>query len=377
MALSKQNKAVDGPLSGLLVVDTSQGIAGPYCASLLAQYGARVIKVDPPHGDWGRNVGRKYGTSSVYSVAFNRGKEGLMLDLKKPDDMDVLYQMVGEADIFLESSRPGVADKIGIGFEKLKSLKSDLIYLSVSGFGQKGAYSKRPCTDSAAQAYSGFMAGNVGVDGIAHKFDIPIIDILTGLYAFQSVSMALFNRNRTTEAQFLDNSLVLSALEVQKARMIDQQLHGVAAAKLNVPSGNYWAKDGELMIALATEDHYIEMAKVLAVPDLIEDPRFEDFGARAENDAAVRELVQGRIEMETVAYWVEKLGAAGLICNKVNSLQEAMADPVMMESGLLRSVTQHAMGTLKLPALPLTGGAELDAPDLGEQSAAIRAELQS
>ena len=375
MALSKKNKNNDGPLSGLLVIDTSQGIAGPYCGSLLAGYGARVIKIDPPQGDWGRGVGEKYGTSSVYSVAYNRGKEGVVLDLKKEADLDALYEMVAQADIFLESSRPGVAKKIGIDFQTLTEKNTSLIYLSISGFGQKGPYSTRPCTDGVAQAFSGLVHGNVGQDGMPHKMDIPIVDIYTGLYGFQSVTMALFERMKSGKAQYLDNSLVLSALEVQKAKLIDQHLHGATVSKLNPPSGVYQTRTGDMVIALATEAHYLKFIDVLEADDLKNRPEYETFSLRIENDDPLRARIQEIIGGKPGKEWMEILGGAGIIANTINSVAEVLADENIVAAGMLREVQQVGMGMIRLPTMPLMDGLESDAPELGQHTDQILKEL--
>jgi crotonobetainyl-CoA:carnitine CoA-transferase CaiB-like acyl-CoA transferase len=376
MALDKKHKKNDGPLSGKLVIDASQGIAGPYCGALLAGYGARVIKIDPPAGDWGRNVGTRYDTLSIYAVAYNRGKESVVLDLKKPDDLQILYDLVAEADIFLESSRPGIADKIGIGFETLKQKNDKLIYLSVSGFGQKGAYAARPCTDGVAQAFSGLVDGNVGLDGLPHKIDLPFVDITTGLYSFQSITMALFEVARTGQAQYLDNSLVLSALELQKAKLMEQHLNGGTVAKLNIPSGIYQAADRNVAIALATEAHFDRLLDTFNLTHLKENPKFKTFDTLAENEDEIRSIVQEIVGKKTAAEWEEILGAAGIIVNGINTIDNVLKDPVVKEAGMLRDVHQTGVGEMLMPVLPMMQGNEGDAPTLGEHTDMIKAELK-
>ncbi len=375
MALNKKNKNHDGPLSSILVIDASQGIAGPYCGAMLAGYGARVIKIEPPQGDWGRAVGKSYGTLSAYSVVYNRGKESVILDLKNPEDLEILYSLVSEADIFMESSRPGVAKKIAIDFEMLCKKNPKLIYLSVSGFGQKGPYATRPCTDGVAQAFSGLVDGNVGLDGLPHKFDLPIVDITTGLYAFQSVSMALFERQRTGEPQYLDVNLVTSALELQKAKLFEQYVEGDTVAKLNVPSGIYECIDGNVAFALATEEHYKRLLKTLSIEELFNDPRYENFVTRAENAQSLRMLIQEIFIQETSEYWVKILSDAGIIVNKINSIQEVLDDENVEAGIMLQKVYQAGVGDIRLPILPLLREGKADAPELGEDTELIQGEL--
>jgi len=375
MALNKNNKKNDGPLSGILVIDASQGIAGPYCGALLASYGARVIKIEPPQGDWGRGVGQAYGTLTAYSVVYNRGKESVVLDLKNKGDLDNLYRLVAEADIFMESSRPGVAKKIAIDFDTLTAKNEKLIYLSISGFGQTGPYATRPCTDGVAQAFAGLVDGNIGIDDLPHKFDLPIVDVTTGLYGFQSISMALFQRLRDDKAQYLDVNLVTSALEIQKAKLFEQHVEGKSVAKLNVPSGIYECKTGTVAIALATEEHYIRLANALEADDLKSDPRFDNFGTRAANAIVLRAQITEILGAENSDFWEEKLAAAGIIVNKINSIQDVLGDEKVMEGGLLRSCAQSGVGDILVPVLPLMDGKEGDAPELGAHTDAILAEI--
>ncbi|GLQ08029.1 CaiB/BaiF CoA transferase family protein [Sneathiella chinensis] len=375
MPINKNKNNSSGPLAGLLVIDASQGIAGPYCGATLASYGARVIKIDPPQGDWGRNVGYRYGSLSTYAIAYNQGKESIVLDLKKPEDLDCLYRLVAEADIFMESSRPGVAEKIGIDFETLKGHNPSLVYLSVSGFGQTGPYAERPCTDGVAQAYSGLVNGNVGLDGQPHKLDLPIVDITTGLYAFQSISMALFQRMKTGEAQYLDVNLVTSALEVQRAKLFEVCVEGESVAKLNVPSGIYECDSGNVAIALATEEHYARLVKALDAPELIEAPKFATFADRADHADELRSRIGEILARQTNQYWEETLGKAGIIVNAINSLQDVVEDKQFAEGGALHPVEHPGVGTFMVPVMPLRDITLPPAPELGQDTEAVLREL--
>ena len=157
------------PYAGLRVVDLSQGIAGPYCAMLLAQYGADVIKVEPPEGDWARVLGPRYGSHTAFSVIGNLGKRGIVLDLKQEGDKETLRRLLRTADVFMEGFRPGVAARLGFDFETVKALAPGIIYVSVSGFGQTGPLSAKPAMDPVLQAFTGFTHENKGHDGIPHR----------------------------------------------------------------------------------------------------------------------------------------------------------------------------------------------------------------
>src|SRR5262245_45578913 len=184
----------DAPYRGLRVLDFGQGVASPYCAYLLAAYGADVIKIEPPEGDWSRRLGTTYGNHSTLSAVYNRGKRSLCLDLKQERAIAIARRLARDADILIEGFRPGVMQRLGLGYEALSHDNPRLIYLSISGFGQNGPYAQRPCSDSVAQAFAGLVSINLGNDNVPHKVGTTVSDICTGVYAFQAIATALFAR---------------------------------------------------------------------------------------------------------------------------------------------------------------------------------------
>src|SRR5262249_39551801 len=158
-----------GAYAGLRVLDLGQGVAAPYCAMLLAMHGAEVIKLEPPSGDWSRGLGTRYGDHTAMSAHYNRGKRSLALDLKAPAARGIAVALAARADIVIEGFRPGVAARLGLGYDELRMRNPRLLYVSVSGFGQDGPYVGLPCTDSVAQAFSGLMSVNLGNDGAPHR----------------------------------------------------------------------------------------------------------------------------------------------------------------------------------------------------------------
>ncbi len=170
------------PYAGLKVVDLSQGVAGPYCAMLLAQYGADVIKVEPiTGGDWSRGLGRIYGDQTAYSIPSNLGKRSLALDLKSDAGRDVLWRLVRGADVFVQGFRPGVIDRLGFGYAAVAAAEPRILYVSVSGFGATGPLAERPAMDPVLQAFTGLIAENAGEDGVPHRIPIIAIDMSTAL----------------------------------------------------------------------------------------------------------------------------------------------------------------------------------------------------
>ena len=184
----------EAPYRGLRVLDFGQGVASPYCGMLLGVYGADVIKVEPPEGDWSRFLGTTYGSHTTLSAVYNRGKRSLCLDMKHKDGVAIAKRLAKQSDVLIEGFRPGVAARLGLGYEELSRDNPGLIYLSISGFGQTGPYSKRPGSDSVAQAFSGLVSINAGTDGVPHRVGTTISDVVTGVYAFQAIATTLFAR---------------------------------------------------------------------------------------------------------------------------------------------------------------------------------------
>src|SRR5690242_18332072 len=194
----------EGAYSGLRVLDLGQGVAAPYCAMLLAMHGAEVVKLEPPAGDWSRGLGTRYGDHTAMSGHYNRGKRSLALDVKEGAARDIAAELARRADIVIEGFRPGVAARLGLGYEPLSVRNPRLLYMSVSGFGQEGPYVHLPCTDSVAQAFSGLMSVNLGNDGAPHRVGAIIVDTLTGLYAAQALGVALYARERSGEGRRIE-----------------------------------------------------------------------------------------------------------------------------------------------------------------------------
>ena len=185
---------------GIKVLDFTQGIAGPHSTMLLAQHGADVIKIDPLDGDWGRSMGALYGDHCAHSIAFNRGKRSIALDMKQPEAREVTKKMAAECDVVVEAFRPGIMAKFGLSYDDVKKINPNVIYLSVTGFGQKGPNNGLPVTDAIIQAFSGFMTINRDSQGLPNRVNMIPIDVTTGLYAFQALSAALIANSAMASA---------------------------------------------------------------------------------------------------------------------------------------------------------------------------------
>ena len=305
------------PYRGLKVLDFGQGIASPYCAMLLAVYGADVVKVEPPEGDWSRFLGTTYGNHTTLSAVYNRGKRSLCLDLKHKDGIAVAKRLARESDVFIEGFRPGVAARLGLGYEELSRDNPGLIYLSVSGFGQSGPYSKRPGSDSVAQAFSGLVSVNAGNDGIPHRVGTTISDVVTGVYAFQAIATTLFARAATGTGRWIDVSLVQSTAALLGHKAAEYVLEGGAPRALNTPAGTYQTSDGWMMVTLVNEAQYKRLCAAIERDDLASDPRFTDFARRADSADALIPQLREVFSKHPTEVWLSRLHAADVISERI------------------------------------------------------------
>ena len=237
------------PYEGLKVIDFSQGVAGPYCGMLLAQHGAEVIKIEPKDGDWARNLGQEYGQHSAFSVTANLGKKSFVIDLKNKNSQSILDKIISNCDIFIEGFRPGVINRLGYGYERLKNINPKLIYLSISGFGQKGPMSHKPAMDPVLQAFTGLMSENKGPDNVPHRTPVIIFDMTTALYATQLVSTALYARLTEKVGKKIEISLMESAAAMQSIRLMSGYMEG-PYTHASSPSGTFKTQDGWIPVEL-------------------------------------------------------------------------------------------------------------------------------
>ena len=344
------------PYRGLRVLDFGQGVASPYCGFLLAAYGADVIKVEPPEGDWSRRLGTAYGEHSALSAVYNRGTRNLCLDLKNAQALAVARQLARAADVFIEGLRPGVMARLGLGYDALSRDNPRLIYVSISGFGQQGPYAQRPASDSIAQAFSGLISVNVGDDGIPHRVGHTISDVTTGLYAFQAVATALFARATVGTGRWLDVSLTQSTAAVLGHKLAEHVLEGGTPRALNVPAGTYRTRDGWLMVTLVKEAQYQRLCAELGRDDLAADPRFSDFARRADNAAVLMQELRTVFVRDTTDAWLTKLLAADILAERILDPSEWRANPHVGHVGGALCADTPGVGSVHAARTPGTVG---------------------
>jgi formyl-CoA transferase len=363
------------PYRGLRVLDAGQGIAGPYCGMLLAACGADVIKLEPPEGDWSRALGSAKDGISVMTVCFNRGKRSVVLDLKSEEGRAAAARLAARADVLIESFRPGVAARIGLGPE---NAKADAVCLSISGFGQSGPYRERPCTDSVAQAFSGFVALNAGADGAPHKAGPFIADMATGIYAFAAVQVALAARaqDKAPRRRIIDMSLMAAMSNLLTHQIAEWGYQGRPAAPPNAPAGAYRCADGVwVMITLVREAEWLAICDVLEIPQAKADPRFATFASRWEHREELGAIIRAAFARRPAAEWIARLQGARLLAERVNTPLDWLANEHVVATGAAARLTQPELGELPLPMLPGLGHWQAPAPALGEHTQEVLAEL--
>jgi len=362
--------------SGLTVFDATQGVAGPHATLLLAQHGANVIKLEPLEGEWGRTLGKLYGDFCATSVAFNRGKRSIALDLKHPEGQRVARALAAKADVVVESFRPGVMGRFGLGYDDVKAENPDVVYLSVTGFGQDGPYSDLPVTDSVIQAFSGWMSINRDGGGTPQRIGMIAVDVMTGLYAFQALSAALMRKFRYGEGGYIDCSLMQCAAAFQSYKIMEHHLEQGAPQVLYVPVGTMRTADGFINITAMRDRHYVSLCQVLGWEDLIDDPRFNNRDKRVEREAELMPMIRAEFVKKTTAEWAALLTEAGVMNAPVATYQDFLDDPHVKAVHGYAMVAHQSVGTLPLvnvPGLPPVDSGEgiNEAPRIGQQTRQI------
>jgi crotonobetainyl-CoA:carnitine CoA-transferase CaiB-like acyl-CoA transferase len=345
---------------------------------LLALYGAEVIKLEPPAGDWSRRLGTTYGNHSALSAVYNRGKRSLCVDLKTVTGRRIARTLARRADVLIEGFRPGVAAKMELGYDSLKQENAALIYVSVSGFGQTGPYARRPCSDAVAQAFAGLVSVNIGSDGVPHRVGATISDVSSGLYAFQAVATSLYAREKTRVGRHIDISLVQSTAALLGHKLAEHMLEDGQPRALNVPGGSYQTRDGWIMVTMVTEPQYQRLCQVVGRSDLAQNPRYDSFAKRADHADTLVTTFQAALETDTTAIWLDKLKAADVIAERILNFGDWRLDPHVLATGAVVAVETEDIGVVHVSRTPgsfaKTDNALAPAPTPGEHSRAVLVE---
>lgn len=364
------------PYRGLKVVDASQGFAAPYCAGLLALYGADVIKIEPPEGDWARGIGRNQAGQTPLHIVGNRGKKSISLNLKNSDALSVVHQLATDCDVFLESFRPGVSERLGISYDAIKALSPDVLYLSVSGFGQEGLHAGRPATDTVLQAFSGLMSLNRGLDGIPHRVGMLAVDTSAALHAFQALQAALYGRRDGAGGRWIQIDLMRTTAAFLTQKIADHQMEDGKPQGMHPPAGAYQTKDGWLVFTIVKNEHFARFCNAIGQPELVEDPRYLDFDLRRRNAEELIAMVTALMREKTTADWIALLHKHEVLSNPINTIGDWLEDPHVRAVDAVGRVEQPDSGPVDVPIIPGTVfDPSLYAPAVGEHGVEILAGL--
>jgi crotonobetainyl-CoA:carnitine CoA-transferase CaiB-like acyl-CoA transferase len=343
-------------LAGVTVLDFSQVGAGPTCGMLLGDLGAEVVKIEAPAGDIGRRLGPPWQHGeSVVSMSFNRNKRSLAIDLKHPDGPALVRRMAARADVVLESFRPGVMDRLGIGYAALRELNPRLVYCSVSAYGQTGPWRDKPGVDGIIQAVSGLMSNIGDADSPPMKVLAPAADMTTGYLATTAVLAALRVRDTTGEGQHLDVSLYSSAVMLQQSAVASYLASGEkpartgSAAPYSAPNEAYPTKDGWIMIAAYHDDRWKAFCGVIGDPALATDPRFATNAQRVANRAQLMAELTRRLASRTSTEWQDALEAADIICGPIADYDMLLASPQLAHNGVIVETRNADAGSVRMP----------------------------
>lgn len=374
------------PLSGVRVLDFSRVLSGPYCTALLGDLGAEIIKVEPPGGDDYRHIGPFIQGESASFLAVNRGKRSIALDLGQEGDRAIALALADRADVVVENFRPGVADRLGIGWEALSARNPRLVYASISGFGQSGPLAARPAYDVILQAMTGIMSVTGEPDGPPVLVGEAIADISTGLFASWAVLAALVERGRTGQGRRIDMAMFDAMVALQPILIARHLATGQAPRRMghrhafSAPFGTFEASDGPFMLAVLNNRLFARLAGHIGAPELAEDPRFAEDADRFSNEAALRAAIEGWARGMTAAEAVASLVAAGLPAAEVQDIAQVAASPQVAARGLLQEVEHPKLGRIRVPQQPaqfagLSRGGTTPPPSLDGDRASILAEL--
>ncbi|MCL1593196.1 MAG: CoA transferase [Actinomycetia bacterium] len=348
-----------GALDGVTVLDLSQGAAGPTCAMHLGDLGATIIKVEPPGGEWGRGLGPPFvGDVAAAFLGMNRNKRSIVVDLKRHGGTGVVLRLAERSDIVLESFRPGVADRLGVGYDAIAKANPMAIYAAISAFGQSGPWRDRPGVDGVAQAMGGIMSVTGTPDGPPVKVGVPAADMAGGVFASQSILAALYARERTGGGQRIDVSLLDALLSYQVVPLSMYLASGKSPQRLGsaapyaAPNEAYRTKDGYVMIAAYTPKRWVALCGVLGIPDLAVDDRFDSNEKRVNHRAALREIVEPLFSERCTADWVEALDQADILCGPLLSYPELMAEDHITQGGSIVTVDHPSTGEVRSPGFP-------------------------
>jgi crotonobetainyl-CoA:carnitine CoA-transferase CaiB-like acyl-CoA transferase len=347
-----------GPLTGTTVLDLTRVLSGPYCTMMLGDLGARVIKIEQPRGgDDTRHWGPPFlGTESAYFLSINRNKESVTLDFKHPLGRALLDQLIAMSDVLVENFRPGTLARLGLDYATLAEKYPRLIYCSVSGYGHTGPRSQEPGYDAVLQGEGGLMSLTGAPDVPPVRVGVAVADIVTGIFACQGISAALYARERTGRGQQVDIAMLDTVAAMLTYQAGIYFATGQAPQRMGnrhptiVPYETFTASDGEFVLAVGTDEQFRKFCEVAAFSP---GDRFATNRGRVTGYAELRPMIAARMKTQTRSYWIERLGKAGVPCGSVRDLHEVFTDPQIAARSMTVPMTHPIAGPIRVLGSPL------------------------
>ena len=374
------------PLAGVKVVEFCQIASGPFTGMLLADYGAQVVKVEPPEGDAMRTWPPLSAGYSENFASLNRGKRSIALDLKTSEDLDLARRLVMEADVLVENSRPGAMQRLGLGWDWFQPRKPSLVYCSISAFGQDGPRGTEGGFDVTIQAAAGVMSVTGEPEGAPVKAGVPLADFASGLYAAFSIASVLARVRAGGPGGHIDVPMFAATLGISALQTSEYFGTGRNPRKLgsahprNAPYQAYAASDGWFVIAAGNNRLWQQVCVVVGTAELLQDPRFATPALRAQHQAALKDLLDPHFAQRTAAQWLQAFADAGVPCAPINGYGEALADPQARHLELVQDQTlpggthTRTVGCpVRLDGQPVA--VDTRPPALNEHGPALRAEV--
>ena len=375
------------PLEGIVVLDLTRVLAGPYAAMMMADFGANVIKIEAPKGgDDSRAFAPFVGKESLYFMSLNRGKRSMTLNLKEKKAQELFKKMVEKADVVLENYRPGTMEKFGLGYEVLKEINPKLIYTACSGFGHTGPYSERAAYDIIVQGMGGIMSITGQEGGEPTRVGASVGDITAGLFAHIGTLTALYNREVTGVGQKVDVAMLDCQVAILENAISRYESTGISPK----PCGNrhpsitpfeaFKSKDGYVIIAVGNDKLWAKFCNLIGKPELIQDDRFITNAKRTENQKPLKAILDTIFPDKTVDEWLEVLENVGIPCGPINTIDRVVNDVQVKAREMIIETKHPVAGIVKMPGIPIKmsetpGAVEFAAPLLGQHTEEILKEV--
>lgn len=375
------------PLKNLVVLDLSRVLAGPYCTMMLADFGANIIKIEPPEvGDDSRAFGPFIGKESVYYMSLNRNKRSITMNFKEQEAIDLFKEMVKKADVVVENYRPGTMEKFGLGYEVLKEINPKIIYAACSGFGHSGPYMDKPAYDIVVQAMGGIMSITGPENGDPTRVGASVGDIIAGMFTAYGLMTALYYREMTGVGQKIDVGMLDCQVAVLENAMARYLSSGIVPKPLGnrhpsiTPFQSFTANDGYFIVGAGNDRLWEKLVNLIERPDLAKDPRFLNNAKRTENVKELGGILNEIFKHKSINDWLEILEAAGIPCAPINTVDKVINDPQVNFRNMIVESEHPVAGKIKMAGVPVKmsetpGSVDCPAPLLGQHTEDILKEF--